>query len=269
MRLSLRIVLASMLAAVLVATAGSAEASGGRPIRPGVQVIIKGAQCTGNFVFQRRTRSGKHLYLGTAAHCDGKGSDTAVNGCHTGSFPLGTKVRIVVGYNNLSNGRQIGTGHVAYSSWIAMHRAHTSAYAPCNFNDLALISLPRSAWSRVRGRVPDLGGPTGLAALPGKGGAVYARGASGNRFAPVSMKGKVLKRVPWSMNVRTTPPGISGDSGSGYMNSRGQAVGVLSTIDGLLGLSGNGVGSLQREVWFARGHGMSHLALWHGGSFRG
>lgn len=269
MRLSLRIVLASLLAVTFVAAAGSAEASGGRPIRPGVQVIIKGAQCTANFLYQRHTGSGKRLYLGTAAHCDGKGSDTAVNGCHTGSYPLGTKVRIMVGYNNLSNGRQIGTGHVAYTSWIAMHRAHMSAYAPCNFNDLALISLPRSSWSRVRARVTDLGGPTGIAPLPAKGAAVYARGASGNRFAPVSMKGKVLKRVPWSMNVRTSPPGISGDSGSGYLNSRGQAVGVLSTIDGLLGLSGNGVGSLWREVGFARHHGMGGLAVVHGGSFRG
>ena len=34
----------------------------------------------------------------------------------------------------------------------------------------------------------------------------------------------------WSRTVYTVTPGIPGDSGSGFLNASGQAIGVLSTV---------------------------------------
>src|SRR4051812_29451883 len=58
-------------------------------IHPGVQMYTAGAQCTANFVFTDRAR---HVYVGYAAHCAGKGEATDTNGCNTASHPIGTPV---------------------------------------------------------------------------------------------------------------------------------------------------------------------------------
>ena len=61
----------------------------------------------------------------------------------------------------------------------------------------------------------------------------------------------------WSHTVYTVTPGIPGDSGSGFLNASGQAIGVLSTV-ALAPLAGsNGVGDLSRELAYARAHGLS------------
>ena len=52
----------------------------------------------------------------------------------------------------------------------------------------------------------------------------------------------------WSHNVSTLTPGIPGDSGSGFLNDSGQAIGILSTLQ-LAPLPGsNGVGDLGKEL---------------------
>lgn len=56
----------------------------------------------------------------------------------------------------------------------------------------------------------------------------------------------------WSHVAITLTPGVPGDSGSGFLNGSGEAVGVLSTLQ-LAPLAGtNGVGDLGRELAYLR-----------------
>jgi hypothetical protein len=267
------------------------------PGRPGEY-----AQCTANFVFRSvsytyravrfRTATGalasrtvrvahRHVYIGMAAHCVGaaSNSDTSTNGCDasTGSLPLGTTVYFyqgvsggssllgLVSVSNGSNGHRIGSGVLRYSSWVAMKRAHTTNAATCSYNDLALVEVNAAYLRLVNPTVPFFGGPTKLAALPGAGASIYTVGNSSLRGTERSTSGTVNSHSTWSDLVTTSDPGVPGDSGSGYMNSAGQAVGVLSTLDcsDPLCLTGkqNGIGSLLSEVAFARTHGIATLVL--------
>ena len=69
-----------------------------------------GAQCTANFLFT----DGSATYLGQAAHCSGTGGSTEVDGCTSGSLPLGTEVEI---------GGATRPGTLVYNSWLAMQEA--------------------------------------------------------------------------------------------------------------------------------------------------
>jgi hypothetical protein len=52
--------------------------------------------------------------------------------------------------------------------------------------------------------------------------------------------------------VLTLTPGLPGDSGSGFMDAQGRAIGVLSTFN-VTPLPGtNGVGDLPRELSYAQ-----------------
>ena len=52
----------------------------------------------------------------------------------------------------------------------------------------------------------------------------------------------------WSRDVYTATPGIPGDSGSGFLDGSGKAIGVLSTVQ-LAPLAGsNGVGEVACEI---------------------
>jgi hypothetical protein len=65
----------------------------------------------------------------------------------------------------------------------------------------------------------------------------------------------------WSHVVATATPGVPGDSGSGFLDDSGAAIGVLSTLQ-IAPLAGtNGVGDLAKELAYARGHGFPGLAL--------
>ncbi|MGA8217024.1 MAG: serine protease, partial [Solirubrobacterales bacterium] len=71
----------------------------------------------------------------------------------------------------------------------------------------------------------------GVTALSPKQGIVVQNAASG-----------------WSHDVYTLTPGIPGDSGSGFMDASGGAIGILSTVQ-LAPLAGsNGVGDLAKEI---------------------
>jgi len=223
------------------------------PVHPGVQAFTQGAQCTSNFVFEE----GSAVYLGQAAHCSGTGGQTETDGCTSGSLPLGTPVEV-------SGATKPGT--LAYSSWLAMQAAGENDPDTCAYNDLALIRLDPADVGRVNPSVPGYGGPTGVGTAGDLGSTVFSYGNS-------ELRGRITKLSPkqgtviqnegggWSHIVVTLTPGVPGDSGSGFMNEAGQAVGVLSTLQ-LAPLAGsNGVGDLAKELAYAHSHGFPELRL--------
>jgi hypothetical protein len=209
-------------------------------IHPGVQVFTDGAQCTSNFVFQ----DGSNTYLGQAAHCSGTGSNTDTNGCTSGSLPTGTPVD-VTGASH--------PGTLVYNSWLTMQSKGETDEDTCAYNDLALIKLDPADVANVNPSVPAYGGPTGLGTWGGTGSTVYSYGNSELRggVAALSPKqGIVVQGTAsgWSHDVYTATPGIPGDSGSGFLDANGGAIGVLSTV-AIAPLAGsNGVGNLAQEL---------------------
>jgi hypothetical protein len=237
----------ALAAALLVPAAASAWAPASTaPIHPGVQTHTQGAQCTSNFVFQEGTT----VYLGQAAHCSGTGGQTETDGCTSGSLPIGTPVEV-------SGATKPGV--LAYNSWLTMQANGETDPDTCAYNDLALIRLDPADLARVNPSVPGFGGPSGVGSVGDLGSTVYSYGNS-------ELRGGVTKLSPkqgiviqnegngWSHNVATMTPGIPGDSGSGFMNESGEAIGVLSTLQ-LAPLAGsNGVGDLGKELGYLRSH---------------
>ena len=195
-------------------------------IRPGAEMVTEGSACTANFVFA----DGIDVYLGYAAHCAGTGAQTETDGCTSGTRPLGTEVSIEGAEHD---------GVLAYSSWVTMQARGETDPNACAFNDFALVRLDPRDIGRVNPTMPVWGGPTGLN-VGGieSGGDTYAYGSSSLRqgidlISP--QKGLALGTTGagWSHPVYQLPPGIPGDSGSGMLDARGHATGVLSTL-GLL-----------------------------------
>ncbi len=237
-------------------------------IHPGVQMYTKGAQCTGNFVFEdRRGR----VYVGYAAHCAGTGAATDTNGCAAKSLPLGTRVRFAHGGSPVDDGATVGRGRLVYSSWLTMRRLGTRDENTCAYNDLALVRVDKADRGKVNPSVPFWGGPVGL-----RSGAV-AEGETVHSYGSSSLRGGVPVLAPkqgsnlttlgggWSHLVYTATPGIPGDSGSAFLDAHGNALGTLSTVT-LAPLAGsNGVGDLRRELRFAQRHsGLRGLRLVRG-----
>jgi hypothetical protein len=213
-------------------------------VHPGVQVITEGGQCTANFVYQ----DGSSVYLGQAAHCSSTGAATDTNGCEADSLPVGTPVEV-------TGASQPGV--LAYNSWLTMQAKGETDADTCAYNDLALIRLDPADVGNVNPSVPGFGGPTGVGSWGGTGSTVYSYGNSSLRFGITFLspkQGIVIQGTPsgWSHDVYTVTPGIPGDSGSGFLNATGGAVGVLSTVQ-LLPLAGsNGVGDLAKELAYMR-----------------
>jgi hypothetical protein len=273
MRLS-KVLLAGVAACALAALAvvGASPASAAGPnwapaasatIHPGTQMFTAGAQCTANFVYS----DGTSVYVGYAAHCAGTGGSTDTNGCSTGSLPLGTPVTFNQGANLASDGTQVGTGTLAYSSWLAMQKAGETDANTCAYNDLALVKVDSAYVGDVNPSVPFWGGPTklatsGTAAADG----VYSYGNSLLRAGIEQLSPKKGVSLGddaggWTHTVYTVSPGIPGDSGSGFMDANGGALGILSTV-AIAPLAGsNGVGDLAKELAYANGHGMSGVSL--------
>jgi len=241
------VALAAALTFMLLPSAASAWApAASATVHPGVQTHTEGAQCTSNFVFQE----GANVYLGQAAHCSGTGGQTETDGCTSASLPLGTPVQV-------SGASKPGT--LVYNSWLTMQGLGESDPDTCAYNDLALVQIDPADVAEVNPSVPGFGGPTGVGTVGGLGSTVYSYGNS-------ELRGGITKLSPkqgvvvqnegggWSHNVLTLSPGIPGDSGSGFMNERGQAIGVLSTLQ-LAPLAGsNGVGDLERELAYLHAH---------------
>jgi hypothetical protein len=255
----LGVLLAACALAVLAIAPGAASAThdANRPIHPGVMTFTEGAQCTSNFVY----RDGGGTYIGQAAHCSGTGGATETNGCDSGSLPIGTQVEV-------DGATRPGT--LVYNSWIAMQQAGETNEDACSYNDFALVRIDPADVGRVNPTVPGFGGPQGVGGSSAMlGDTVYSYGNS-------SLRGGVTKLSPkqgvvvqgegngWSRTVYTATPGIPGDSGSGFMNESGQAIGTLSTLQVLPVAGSNGVSDLANELGYARSHGFGGVNLVNG-----
>jgi hypothetical protein len=224
-------------------------------IHPGVQVFTQGAQCTANFVYQ----DASNVYLGQAAHCSGTGAATDTNGCDSGSLPIGTPVDVT------GASRQ---GTLVYNSWLTMQSKGETDADTCAYNDLALIKIDPADVGNVNPSVPAFGGPTGVGNWGDTGSTVYSYGNSELRggVAALSPKqGIVVQGTPsgWSHDVYTVTPGVPGDSGSGFLNANGAAIGVLSTVQLAPLAASNGVGNLSQELAYMRANdsGLSGVSL--------
>jgi hypothetical protein len=228
----------------VVAVPGSASAwapAGSATITPGVQTITGGGQCTANFIYQ----DGSNVYIGQAAHCSSTGAQTDTNGCTSGSLPIGTPVEI-------TGASRPGT--LVYNSWLSMQaKGETNADA-CAYNDLALVKIDPADVGKVNPSVPRFGGPTGLgSSAAGLGDTVYSYGNSSLRGGVTTLSPKQGIVVQgegngWSRTVYTVTPGIPGDSGSGFLDANGAAIGVLSTLAIAPVAASNGVGDLRSEL---------------------
>jgi hypothetical protein len=247
-RLKLCFVCATVVGTLALAPSASAWApASSAAIHPGVQTFTQGAQCTSNFIFS----DGTNVYIGQAAHCSGTGGNTATDGCSSGTLPVGTKV-------DVTGASKPGT--MVYNSWATMQSLHESDADTCAYNDLAIVQLDPSDVANVNPSVRGFGGPTGVAEAPSNtGDTVFTYGNS-------ELRGGVTKLSPkqgtvvqpqgggWSRDVYTATPGIPGDSGSGFLDSSGNAIGVLSTVQ-IAPLAGsNGVGDLAREIGYMHAH---------------
>jgi hypothetical protein len=237
-----------------LAIPGAASASGrfaseqDASIHPGVTLDSPAGQCTSNFLFT----SGDKTYIGMAAHCVGRGSETDTDGCKSRSYPLGTRVKVQGARSD---------GRLAYSSWIAMQKRGEHDEDLCAYNDFALVELDDNDVQDANPTVPHFGGPVGLrrGGLEA-GGQVYTYGNSDLRagLSPLSPKQGVNlgdQGNGRTHQVVTLSPGVPGDSGSGFLDSDGRAFGVLSTLS-LTPLPGsNGVTDLARALDYANDYG--------------
>jgi hypothetical protein len=257
-----------LLTTVALATFGAAaSASAWAPaesatIHPGVMTFtnassfLNGAsQCTANFVF---TDASGNVYLGQAAHCSSTGEGTETNGCTTKSLALGTPIYAGDLVNGgVQNGTLIGT--LAYNSWIAMQNAKEKDANTCAYNDLALIKINSAQVANVSPTVPFWGGPNALASsVSQQGERVFSYGNSILRLGVSALSPKTGVSLGdqegtggWSQELYTVTPGIPGDSGSGFMNASGDALGVLSTVEFAPLPAANGVGTLAKELQYA------------------
>ena len=252
-----------------VQAAGYAPADTAK-IHPGTMMYTDGAQCTANFVF---SDGAGNTYVGYAAHCAGQGAATDTNGCDTTSLPLGTKVTFNEGGSLVDEGTQVGTGTLAYSSWLTMQKNGETNANACAYNDLALVKVSAADVSKVNPSVPFWGGPTGIDTNgTAAGDRVYTYGNSSLRAGVEALSphtgaslGDDAADGGWSHPVYTVTPGIPGDSGSGFMSADGTALGVLSTV-AIAPLAGsNGVGDLSKELAYAQASsGISGLNLVRG-----
>jgi hypothetical protein len=230
--------LASAALAFIPAAASAWAPAGSAAIHPGVQTFTAGGQCTANFIFS----DGTSTYIGQAAHCSGTGGNTATNGCTSGSLPTGTAV-------DVTGASKPGT--MVYNSWLTMQAKGETDPDTCQYNDLALVKLDPADVGKVNPSVPGFGGPTGVGGASATGDTVFTYGNSELRGGVTKLspkQGVVVEDAGWTRTVYTVSPGIPGDSGSGFMNDSGQAIGVLSTLNILPTPGGNGVGDLSREL---------------------
>ncbi len=262
---------AALSAAAITATAGTSSAApswapaDSATIHPGVQMYTEGAQCTANYVF---TDGAGNTYVGYAAHCAGTGEATDTNGCDAGSLPLGTKVDFVEGGSLVGEGTKVGSGTLAYSSWLTMQKKGETDENTCAYNDLALVKVDAADVSKVNPSIPFWGGPVGVNTDGSAAGdRVYSFGNSSLRggieqLSPKTGTSLGAEADGWSHPVYTLTPGIPGDSGSAFLDGEGNALGTLSTL-ALAPLAGsNGVGDVAHELAYAKANsGISGLAL--------
>ncbi len=239
--------------------ADAAEAS----IHPGVQTFVEGAQCTSNFVFVRveEVEGVEYLtdvLLGSAGHC--AASTGNANECLDRAYPVGHPVSV-------QGAQQQAT--VAYNASLTMIRVEEDDPDVCFNNDFALFRLHRDDWANVNPSLPDFGGPvsintTGMSA----GDDVFAWGNSGLRLGIDETNWKRgialgTESGGWNHSVYTVTPGIPGDSGSGYLDAKGNALGVVSTLEVAPGPGSNNVVDVRLAMQYVVDHepDLAHVRL--------
>ena len=214
---------------------------------PGVQMFTAGAQCTGNFVYT--DDAGRRLRrVRRALRRQGRGRPTP-----TAARPRRSRSARAVGF---AEGATVATPR--HDRRARHARLQLVAGDAPGRHDRAPTPAPTttSRWcgstphdvGKVNPSVPFWGGPSGVAT----GGAppatqVYTWGQSSLRAArprsrrrPASRSAAPAAAGRW--DVYTATPGIPGDSGSGFLDADGRALGVLSTV-AIAPLAGsNGVG---------------------------
>ena len=229
-------------------------------IRPGVEMVADGQQCTSNFVFTSRLND--TVYLGFAAHCVAEGDQMDTNGCQGPvPFALGTKVDV--------EGASMPASLV-YSSWTTMQAGRESDANACADNDFAFVALDESDRNKVSPAMRVFGGPTGIAPAGsgGIGSKVLTYGNTGLRFGiePTNPREGVVfghGADDWTTIVYTATPGLPGDSGSGVLHGDGQAMGILVTVGLAPYTASNGVTSLEKALAYANANGWDlELATW-------
>jgi hypothetical protein len=244
---SLLIVAALGWGASAVAAAPTWAPAKSASIHPGVQLFTKDAQCTANFIYT----DGTTVFIGQAAHCSGTGGNNESDGCLAPSLPLGTQVKVTGAKH---------PGVLVYNSWLTMQELKEKNPAICTYNDFALVRLDPSDAASVNPTVPIWGGPVGLDTTGTKAGeAVYSYGNSqlGLGTGAISQKQGTShgdEGAGWNHVVSTDPPGVPGDSGSGFLDAGGNALGVLSTLEVAPRTASNGVGDLSRELDYMHQH---------------
>lgn len=238
------------------AWAGTAPAAAAGPtwapaksatIHPGVQLFTKDSQCTANFVYT----DGSRVFIGQAAHCSGTGGNSETDGCTSPSLPLGTPVTV-------TGAKHPGT--LVYNSWLTMQQLKEKNPDACKYNDIALVLLDPADAASVNPSVPIWGGPVALSTTGLKpGDSVYSYGNSQLGLGTGAISAKQGSSDGdqgngWSHVVTTSPPGVPGDSGSGFLNGQGNAIGILSTLDVAPDPGANGVGDLSRELAYMHAH---------------
>jgi hypothetical protein len=232
--------------------------AGTATIHPGIEVTSPQGQCTANFLFT----SGEKVLLGQAAHCTGTGNDNETNGCTSKSAPLGTSIRV----QGASRPAKL-----VYNSWLTMQKRQEKDKNLCAYNDFALVEIDASDVRNVSPTVPVFGGPTGLrTAGLANGVNVYSFQNSSLRpgiAATSAKKGVSLGDSGGGRehSVATLSPGVPGDSGSGFMDSAGNAFGVLSTLNLDPSPGTNGVADLAKALYYANQYGnLGHIQLQRG-----
>ncbi|CAA9407652.1 MAG: hypothetical protein AVDCRST_MAG66-1862 [uncultured Pseudonocardia sp.] len=221
-------------------------------IRPGVVTETEGGgACTANFVFT----AGDRVLLGQAAHCAGTGEATETDGCGSATRGAGTPVTI-----RAADGTE-RSGTLAYSSWVTMQGRGETDPDACAYNDFALVEIAPADVAEVNPSLPFFGGPVGVDAdglVAGE--QVFTYGNSPLRLGIAGLSPKVGVAADdagggRSHEVFTLSPGVPGDSGSGFLDAGGAAVGVLSTLNLAPLPVSNGVTDLARALGYANAHG--------------
>ncbi|MBV9664921.1 MAG: serine protease [Actinobacteria bacterium] len=216
-------------------------------IHPGVQMFTNGSQCTANFIYTDASGT----YIGQAAHCSGTGGNTATNGCTSGTLPVGTPVEVTGATK---------PGVMVYNSWATMQSLHEADANTCQYNDLALVKLDPVDVLNTNPSVPSWGGPVGLNTTGlSFGDSIYSYGNSELRFGITALSPKSGVSTGddgdgWSHGTNFTNPGVPGDSGSGLLDSNGNATGILSTLGISSSGSTNNWGDLSRELNYLHTH---------------
>jgi hypothetical protein len=216
-------------------------------IHPGVQTVSPSGQCTSNFVF---FDAANDVYIGQAAHCTATGGATETNGCFAGSLPVGTAVEI----QGASR-----PGVMVYNSWVTMQAIGETDPDACAYNDLAIVRIDPADAAKVNPSIPAWGGPMGIGPAVPEGELIYSYGNSSLRLGASQLSPKVGASLGpegngWSTAFYAVSPGVPGDSGSAVLDSRGRAVGVISTLVVAPAPGSNNAGSIQRELAYLNAH---------------